>query len=168
MDVTEVLQNLEQSTSFKNWRKSNKLDYFVHAFKLLMDGTDDEWQLGFYNREKDTITTFVTDGIKVALREDEEVFKKDKNSILEVKMDNVNVLFEKIMATAGHYQWKKYPKESSIKKIAILQNIKRYGIVWNITFITQTFNALNMKINASTGKIIEEKLAPIISFGNPA
>ena len=51
-----------------------------------------------------------------------------------------------------------------IKTIAILQNIKPHGNIWNLTYITQAFNTLNMKIDASTGKILDHNHSSIFSF----
>src|SRR3989344_2458059 len=51
-----------------------------------------------------------------------------------------------------------------IKTIAILQNIKELGNIWNITYVTEAFNTLNMRIDASTGKVLEHKLSSVFSF----
>ena len=164
MDIKQAFEHLEGNKIFRNWRKSNKSDYFSYAFKILMENRDDDWQIGFYNKKKDKITTFILENSGVSIRKDEEVFKKDETKVMEVELNNVKLNFYETMEKANSFKKEKYPKEASIKIIAILQNTEKFGTVWNITFITESFNILNIKIAASNGKILEEKLEPIISF----
>ncbi|MBI2652931.1 hypothetical protein HYX00_05695, partial [Candidatus Woesearchaeota archaeon] len=44
------------------------------------------------------------------------------------------------------------------------QNMAALGNIWNITYITEAFNTLNMKIDASNGKVLEHNLSSIFSF----
>ena len=163
MDLKDALNTLEKDAKFISWRKKHKDDYFSYAFRTFMDGNDDEWQLGYYNKQNDSLTTFVLNG-KITIREGEEVFKKPDMDILEIKLDDFKMTLDEIMKKANSHIKSKYPNEKSIKIIAVLQNLSDLGLVWNMTFITETFNVLNMKINASNGKILQEKLEPIISF----
>ena len=50
----------------------------------------------------------------------------------------------------------KYNGEESTKKIIILQQFE--APTWNITYVTSAMNVLNVKIDATNGKIISEKL----------
>ena len=63
-------------------------------------------------------------------------------------------------------QKEKYPKESTMKRIIILQNLENFGNVWNITYFTQSFNTLNIKIKTDSGKIVEHKLTPLFGYDN--
>lgn len=163
MDVKPALKKLEQSKDFRDWRKKNRSTYFSYAFKIPQE-TPNEWQLGFYDRKKDKITTFVINGDSIKIKADEEVFKKEDAEVNEVKMGNVNVTFDTAIQKANEFQNKNFPKDRSMKTIAILQNIPNLGSIWNITYITEAFNTLNMKISASNGKILENKLSSIFSF----
>lgn len=53
-------------------------------------------------------------------------------------------------------------QEIPSKKIFILQ--QKESPIWNITYLTQSLNILNMKINAETGQIIEEKIESAMNF----
>jgi uncharacterized protein YpmB len=53
-------------------------------------------------------------------------------------------------------------QEIPTKKIFILQ--QKESPIWNITYLTQSLNILNMKINAETGQIIEEKIESAMNF----
>lgn len=162
MDLKPALKKLEESKDFKDWHKANKNTYFSYAFKIPQES--DEWQLGFYDKKRDKITTFVINGDNVKIRPEEEVFKKEGAKINEIKLEKVKLTFEKAISKADEFQQKNFPKDKSMKTIAILQNMEKLGNVWNITYITELFNTLNMKIGASDGKILEHNFSSIFSF----
>lgn len=163
MDLKPALKRLEQSQDFRKWHNRHKNTYFSYAFKILQE-MPNEWQLGFYDKKKDKITTFVisNEGIKVRL--EEKVFKKEDMDVNEVKLDKIKLTFDNAITKANEFQQKNFPKDKSIKTIAILQNIDKLGNVWNITYITEAFNTLNMKIDASNGKVLEHNIASVFSF----
>ena len=124
----------------------------------------DEWQLGFYDNKKDKITTFVMNGNNIKIRPEEDVFKKEDMNVNEVQVNKIKLTFDNAILKADEFQQKNFPKDKSIKTIAILQNIDKLGNIWNITYVTEAFNILNMRIDASTGRILEHNLASILSF----
>jgi len=163
MDIKPALKKLEESSDFKKWKKSNKDTYFSYAFKIPQE-IPDEWQLGFYNKKKDKITTFFIKGGAISMRPDEDVFKKEEMKVNEIQLDRVKLTFDNAITKANEFQEKNFPKDRSIKTIAILQNISDLGNIWNITYVTEAFNTLNMKIDASNGKVLEHNLMSILSF----
>ena len=163
MDLKPALKKLEGSQKFKQWRKKSKSTYFSYAFKIPQE-MPNEWQLGFYDKKNDKITTFVIDDIDVKIRPEEEVFKKEEAKINEVQLDHINLTFDNAIMKAKEFQEKNFPKDKSIKTIAILQNLPELGNVWNITYVTEAFNTLNMKVDASTGRILEHNLSSVFSF----
>jgi len=164
MDIKPTLEKLEGDSEFKKWNKKNKSTYFSYAFKIPQEMGSDEWQIGFYDKKKDKITTFVIVGDNIKVRPEEEVFKKEETKVNEIQLDKVNLTFDDALAKADEFQQKNFPKDKSIKTIAILQHIAEFGNVWNITYVTEAFNTLNMKIDASNGKILEHNLASVFSF----
>ncbi len=164
MDLKSALKKLEGSKDFKKWKQKNKNNFFSYAFKILQEMNPNDWQLGFYDKKKDKITTFVIDGETINMRPAEEVFKKEDTKVNEIEIDKIKVTFDNALAKADEFQAKNFPNDKSIKTIAILQNISSLGNIWNITYVTGAFNTLNMKINASTGEIVEHNFASILSF----
>ncbi|MBI2542011.1 hypothetical protein HYV80_04845 [Candidatus Woesearchaeota archaeon] len=163
MDLKPAFKKLEESQDFKKWNNKHKGTYFSYAFKIPQE-MPNEWQLGFYDRKKDKITTFVVADGLIKIRPEEEIFKKEEMEINKVQLDKVNLTFDSAIAKADEFQQKTYPKDKSIKTIAILQNIEKLGNVWNITYITEAFNTLNMKIDASSGRVLEHNLSSVFSF----
>ena len=163
MDLKLAMKKLEGSRDFKVWRRKNKSNFFSYAFKIPQEMSS-QWQLGFYDRKKDRITTFVVGDSLISIRPAEEIFKKEETKINEIDINKVKVTFDNALEEADDFQSKNFPNNKSVKTIAILQNVPALGNIWNITYITETFNTLNMKIDASTGKIIEHNFASILSL----
>ena len=88
--------------------------------------------------------------------------KKKQES--KIDLNKVKLSFAEIIDLASEFQKEKYPKEESNKIIAILQNLEKFGNVWNLTFITESFKTLNIKVNTENGKIVEHKLSSIFEF----
>ena len=161
MYIKPTLEKLKDSKEFEKWKNKNKKTYFSYAFRIPqeMEG----WHIGFYDKGKDKITTFEING-SISIRPEEEMFKKEESKVHEVELNNLKLTFDEILEKAAEFQTKNFPKDNTIKTIAILQNSQDYGDVWNITYITQSFNTLNMKIDASTGKVKDHKISSIFSF----
>lgn len=164
MDIKPALSKLEESPEFKKWRHKNKNTYFSYAFKISQEMDMDDWQLGFYNKKKDKITTFVMDGNSIKIRPEEEIFKKEGMEVNEIQLHKVKLTFDNAVGKADEFQQKNFPKDRSVKTIIILQNMAKLGNIWNITYVTEAFNTLNMKIDASSGKVLEHSLSSVFSF----
>ena len=164
MDFKATLKKLEDNSKFKSWKKNNKNSYFSYAFKIPQEMKEDEWQLGFYNKKNDKIFTFVVKGSNIEMKPEEDVFKKEDMKVNEVQLSKVKLTFDNALSKANEFQEKNFPKDKSVKTIAIMQNLPELGNIWNITYVTETFNTLNMKIDASTGKVLENNLSSIFSF----
>ena len=163
MELRPALSVLESNTAFSHWKAKNKDAYFSHAFKMFQD-EHTEWQLGFYQKKKKMITTFIVKPDAVEMRDAEEVFKKDETEIRPVNLADSALELTEVIQKANEFQKKNYPKDPSMKIIAILQNMQDYGSVWNITYVTQAFNTLNMKIHPMSGNVLDHKISSIFSF----
>ena len=155
MDCHTAYKKLVSSDIFKKWRGENSEAYLSHLF-----GETDEqleigpWQIGYYDREADKIITFVA-GSDIEQMPAEEVFKKE-GIVQELEFEKVKVSEKEAMNAAIRLQKKKYPQHPIMKGIVILQRLDR--IVWNVTFITASFAALNIKIDAVKGDIVKDGL----------
>ena len=166
MELKPALKALEQSDDFKVWHKNNKDTYFSYAFNIPQENPND-WQIGYYSKKKDKITTFIVSGDQIEIKPEEEVFKKEETQVKKIDLGKIKLNLDNALSSADKFQKEKFPKDKSIKTIAILQNIQILGNVWNITYITEAFNTLNMKISAENGKVIEHSFSSIFSFRKP-
>ena len=164
MDLKPALKKLEESPNFKSWKQKHKGTFFSYAFKIPQEMGLSDWQLGFYNKKNDKIITFVVKGSNIEMKPEEDVFKKEGVKVNEVQLSNVKLTFDNALSKANEFQENNFPKDKSVKTIAIMQNLPELGNIWNITYVTETFNTLNMKIDAATGKVLENNLSSIFSF----
>ena len=57
-----------------------------------------------------------------------------------------------------------YPSQMLLKAIVLLQNIPDFGLIWNMTVITHTFNVINIKINAETSQVIRHSMESLLQW----
>jgi hypothetical protein len=164
MSIKTAVEKLESHAEFLKWKEGHKDAYLSYAFTVLEDDKGIEWQIGFFNSASDKITAFTFKGDDIVICADEDAFKKEESKILELDMNKVKINVDNAINNAEEFQKKKYPNEVSTKAIVILQNLAKEGLVWNITYITKSFNTLNLKINAEDGKVVSDKLSSILDF----
>lgn len=162
MDVKEAIKKLEKSEEFKQWHKGNEDNFLSYAFTQAKD-KEIEWQLGYYNKKNDKVTTFIL-GEKITLMPGQEVFKRPEDKIIRLNLENVKLAFIEIIEKVEKFQKEKYPNEIINQKVVILQNLKDYGDIWNITLISKAFNMINIKVNASNGEILKHNLSSILDL----
>jgi len=150
-EIKEFLEELKKSEIFKKFKEKNQLAYNSSISKI-----QKELQIDYYDPNTDKITSFTKRNNEI-ISQESEVFRKEKIEIPELKLDKIKITLKAIEdIIAMKYQ------EIPTKKIFILQ--QKESPIWNITYLTQSLNILNMKINAETGQIIEEKIESAMNF----
>jgi len=163
MELHAALSTLQEDSSFGQWKAKHKEAYLSHAFKMFQD-QHNEWQLGYYHPKTEKITTFLVSPNTVQQREAEEVFKQEERHVQQLELTKDILSLKEVISITQQFQQKQYPKDKSMKTIALLQSIPEYGSVWNITLVTQAFNTLNMKVHPTSGEILDHKVSSIFSF----
>ena len=165
MDVKASIANLRAHKEFNEWYDKNKEAKLVHIFMMMEPGKAVGFDIGFYNFNKELMTSFFIDkdSSSVKITESNEIFAQDNQKINPLEEDRLKVNFDKALEIAFELQKEKYKQYVPMKEVIVLQNLD-IGQVWNITFITKQFKTLNIKIDAETGKLLEDKLHAIFSF----
>ncbi|MEM2131043.1 MAG: hypothetical protein QXR96_00835 [Candidatus Woesearchaeota archaeon] len=157
LDFNEAYEILINSREFKNWLNSNKNFYLSHAFIMIDKQVKKEWQLGYCNPENKNIVTFALSDIqKITINPETESLNNEKE-ILKLDLNKIKIKIEDALKKAENLQKEKYKANSPFKIIVLLQNLE-IGQVWNITYVTNTFKTLNIKIDSETGQIISDEL----------
>ncbi len=120
---------------------------------------DAVWQIDFYDENSDKITSYMMDK-EIKVNENSEAFKKPETKVEELNIKEVKTSFDEAYKKSKKIIESK--AEEPEKVIVLLQ--KQKIPVWNISFITKKFNILNVRINASNGRLMEEKLISLLSF----
>lgn len=166
MELKEIISEIQNSEIYSNWNKDNSQCYLVHVFKMLDKANMTEWQVGYYNTENRMITTFVYDEEtkNITLNPESETFKKTESHIQELKLDNITSTYKEAEEILNKLKNEKYSAHPVDKAFFILQHLENLGIVWNFTLITKTMSVLNIKINAISKEVVEDKLTSIFEF----
>ncbi len=162
MEFKDAFKKLQESNEFKKWKKKNKDFYLAHGFITYGKGNG-EWQIGYYSKKKDVMVSFFIDDL-IKISPETEVFKKEEAHVRELDVEKIKLDYSAVLEKSSSFQKEKYSNEEPSYIFVIVQNLE-IGIVWNVTFVTKNFNALNMKVSAENGEILEHSIAPLMSFG---
>ncbi|MBI2134922.1 hypothetical protein HYU09_02950 [Candidatus Woesearchaeota archaeon] len=163
MELKEALGKLEKSKELMAWKQKNPGTFFSYALKIIEENKEEPWSLGFYNKSTDKVVTFVV-GSDIEVQEEEEIFKKPETVIKPIETEKAKISFSGILEKAREFTDKTYPNELISKTIAVIQNLEKYGTVWNITYITHSFNTINIKASPEDGKILYNNIESIMGM----
>ena len=152
-ELKKKLGELKDSDRFKDWNKKHFDSYLCSIF------AGEKLQFDFYDPEKDKITSFTENGII----EDQEILRREKKKLPELKLNTVKVDLEEIVKIIKKLINEKYKGENPNKKIIFLQGFED-KIVWNVTYITSNFNILNVKVDSINGEILYEKIESALNW----
>ena len=157
----EALKQLEDSAVFKEWIKENKKCYLSYGFAMVRG--DDIWRIGYYNPENQRVVSFVIDK-DISMEHEDESFKKPESEVKRLETDKIKIEYDSALEKADALQKEKYSAEIPLKIIMIIQNHNELGQIWNISYITQSFKTLNIKINAENNEILKEEMIALFEF----
>ena len=157
IDMVNQVRRLLQSPLFVDWKTMNSDAYLTHVFYM----TDREPEVGYYDPQKDKITTF-TMANTITQNPEQQVFKKE-DAVKALDIEKVGVSSMRIIEHARGFQEEKFPKEQVVKEIIILQNIEE-GHVYNVTFVTATMKMLNMKLSTETGDVLNHSMRSVMDL----
>ena len=164
MFFLNALDRLKASKVFKDWKKDNKDAFLSIGFLVIENSKQKPWMIGFYTSASDTISSFLVDETACHFEKNDEVFKKPGTQVLELDTAKIKLDLEDALKTIDTCIKNNYSHETILKTILIIQNLENFGTIWNITLVTHAFNAINIKINALNGKVLEHKLSSLISY----
>ncbi len=163
MDVKTALEIVGKDKEFDSWKKKHKDFYFANAF-VMLQGTEsiDSVQLGYCNKKGDKITSFIVSESEVKMFTD-EMFKRPETKVGAVNVDEIGIDIGQVLKKANGFREKMYPTDTANKKVFILQNSDK-GMIWNVTFITDSLNVLNFKIACKDGKLLKHNKTSLLQF----
>jgi hypothetical protein len=154
MDVHDVVAKVESSPEFHEFKTQHPQHYLVHAF-----ATTGPLELGYYNKESDTITVFKSE--PVAAMPPEDVFKQS-GVLQRLDLARVKIGLQDALALAEKERLVAYPRHATMKTIAVLQ--QHDAPEWNITLVTATLQMINMKFNATTSELLSRSMQSIMDL----
>lgn len=162
--LKQLVGDVEDSKIFCSFIKKHPGYYLAHCFTMLNEGDkekDIKWELGYYSDNTDKLVVFETVP-EIKMHPEEEAFKKE-GSIKKLDIKKVKVSITKTMKICNELVEEKYPNRSITKSIIILQNLEKQ--IYNITFVTLSFDILNIRLDAATGEVLSDNIQSIMSLG---
>lgn len=161
MKITELIDRVEATQAFGQWRAANKDAYLASAFAIFdADKQPGEWSIGYFNPGTDKMTVFVVNGdVRVCAPSD--VFKSEEG-VKAITREKVGIDFKDALRIAKEFQEKNYSADQPQRVILILQQL--IAQVWNISIITNTCKMLNIRINSESGKVLHSSITPLFRF----
>jgi len=159
MAIKQILKQLNNSKEFKQWGKKHPKCYIAHFLKIM---NKEESQIGYYNPENDTITTFLITPEQISTIPDQKIMKT-KQEISKLETEKIQINSEQALKTAKKCIKENYTKEIILKSFFILQQINNQPM-YNLTYLTQGFKTINIKINAIDGKVVKHTIGVIADF----
>ena len=159
MEIGEIIKRLQDSKEFTDWKKDNK-GHLAHA--LLMLDESNAWQIGYYNPDSDTMTTFIVSDNLIETISNQEILRSEQE-IKELQLDDVKIGHEEVLKKAMEYHHLHHPREVILKKFFVIQQFHDETI-YNMTFFFQSLKTLNIKISAKTGEIVSHSYQSLIDL----
>jgi hypothetical protein len=154
MHPKEIVTEVETSDVYKTFHDENPDYYLAMVFSL-----GDTWKIAYYSPEKDRMVTFDTDPVKRG--EPEEVFKEE-GTVEPIHISDVKITIEKINQECDILHQLKYNLHPIQKKIIMLQHHEK--LMYNVTMLTQTMSVINIRLDATNGELISDKITSAMSF----
>jgi hypothetical protein len=161
MDINKVISTVESSEQFKDIDPGH---YLVHIFMMMEAKSGDECQVGYYLKSSDKITVFDYNDSKISIIPPQDALKEDQKHIPALDMSKVKIGMGAALAKSDETVKNNYPTQLLMKAIVLLQNLPPYGQIWNITVITHTFNVINIKIDAESGKLLHQNMESLLQW----
>lgn len=163
MDFHEAIAKLTRHPLFKEWHSSNQDFYLAHAFVMMDEANKDIWQIGFYNKKKERMVTFLLSPGKLEKTQEQEVLKSGAE-IKELNTEQVKLDIPEALEKAKGCFKENYKNAMPLKKFFIIQVIEGHP-TFNLTYFLQDFKTVNIKIDAGTGEIMKHSIQKLAEFG---
>ncbi len=155
--IQQLVEKVKQHNLYATFIDKNPKAFLAHVFMQ-----DNTIQAGFYNADKQRMTTFVVDGDKTDRIDDQEVLLKDGN-ILTLEINKCVIIPAAAKKIFSDTAKKEFPKETPQKFFVILQQTPEEP-VYNMTALTASFKTLNIKISAVDGAVKKFSCESLASF----
>lgn len=165
MELKDSFEKLKSSDIFVKWKKECKEAYLSSCFIFLGKDVKHKelcnWQFDFYYDKTGRLTSFVV-GDEITIQED-RIFREDKNKPSEINIEDVKVEMDDAIDKGLSVDEMK--DKITNKQIIVLQKIEG-NFVWNLSFLTNSFELFNVRIDVVKGDIISKEKTSLLSFKN--
>lgn len=134
-------------------------DAYLTSFMTQLEKRDDDpsWSIHFYDPLADSMFTY--DVANGEVRGPDEVLKQ-ADFIPELDVSHVTVSFKDALDAAYEAA---LPETAFVRIIVLLQVLDELE-TWNVTFMNERFHSLNVRIDATSGRVLSKEPFELFSF----
>jgi hypothetical protein len=154
--MIQEYKQLLGSKEFKSWKNKNK-GYLCNVFLLKDENKSSGWQFDYYLPKKNKMTTFIVDK-NIKISQNQKIFLTS-NKIDEIKLEDVKFSFDNVVKLV----MPRYKDKRFVKEVIIVQSLNS-KLLWNVSLVTTDFYLINIKVDATNGKIVEETSSSLLQF----
>ncbi len=163
---SELISNLSSTREFQELKQQNPGIFLSSVFMLFDEANKDLYQVGYFDPQQNSVTTFIVRVENTAIASLEIAQASDivesKYKIQEIDLGKVSYSPQEILVIANDFKKNNYPHLPVIKSFCILQKLTNQ--VFNFTFLTSSFQTLNIRLSSDEGSIVESSLKSLISI----
>jgi len=163
MEFQELVKRVEESEEFKSFIKDKKNVILAHIFVMMDEENKDSYQVGYYNKDDEKMTTFLVKPETITSMQETEILKLPGTEILELKIEEVHLSGQDALDAAQEVKDEEYPGIPVLKTFFIIQN-SSIGQVFNITYFTRDLKTINFKLSTMTGELLDHSCASLVDM----
>jgi len=163
MNFKSIVEALEETILFKDFKKNRPESYLVHIFVMMDEANKGLFQIGYLDPKTDKVTSFTYGNKEVQVNPESEVLKEPEATIFPLDIEKVEQDEEQVLRIVDEFVKLEYPKVMAVKRFYILQHLD-IGQVFNFTIVTMDFKTLNLKIDVTTGEMLRHSLKSLLAF----
>ncbi|MBT4539625.1 hypothetical protein HOC32_05025 [Candidatus Woesearchaeota archaeon] len=153
----ELFEKITQSDIYKQWQQHHqgKLSHLFCSITADFQAKGN-WEVGFFDQETGKITVFTdVDGHFVEKPAD-DVFKQPTSKVETLDIETVKFSVKDAVNGCKDKLKEFFSSEQIGDGFAIIQTYQNTP-VWNFSFITKTLKFINVKLNATTGELVDHQ-----------
>lgn len=145
MEFQDIVKELENTQEFRDWNLEHPDAYLAHIFIMMDEANKGFYQVGYYDLNTDSISTFVVGKGTVEVIPDQEVAKTG-GVVNPLDISQVKNTTKEITESADKVRQENYGKLPFIKAFFVIQSLDDSQI-YNVTYLTQDFKTINVKLD---------------------
>ena len=163
MNPLDISKKNQQKQIFLDWEKGHPNNFLSHFFCQINSNLEEKsnWDFGYYDKEKDKITTFTQNENEFQIKNEDDIFKKENDTVEKLNFEQIKIKLSEAKKTIKENLTKLFPNEQIGDGFVILQTIKQ-ETTWNFTFVTKTLKLINIKVNTSNGDISSHQAVELL------
>lgn len=163
---SELISNLSSTREFQELKQQNPGIFLSSVFILFDAANKGLYQVGYFDPQQNSVTTFIlrVEDTAIASLEIAQAsgIVESKYKIQEIDLGKVSYSPQEVLIIANDFKKNNYPHLAVIKSFCILQKLENQ--VFNFTFLSSSFQTLNIRISSDEGRIMESSLKSLISI----